>query len=112
MYEAGDGVSRNDAQALTWLRRAVDDGMPLAEARLGIKYANGDGVKQSPSDAERLLDSAAGKGVSSAEIALGRIYAKGLAVPPDVIRRIWPWPISGSTSPLATRPLSRTAMWR
>ena len=86
LYETGDGVPRNDAEALTLLRSAADNGIPPAETRLGIKYANGDGVKQNPSEAVRLLDSAAGKGVSPAQIALGRIYAKGLPVPPDVIR--------------------------
>ena len=85
MYEAGDGVPRSDAEALTWLRRAADNGMPLAEARLGIKFASGDGVKQDGQMAVWLLDKAAGKGVSSAEIALGRIYAKGLDTPPGSV---------------------------
>jgi hypothetical protein len=44
MYDAGDGVAEDDAEAVRWYRRAAAAGNPSAQYNLGLMYANGEGV--------------------------------------------------------------------
>ena len=44
MYDNGDGVPKNDAEAVRWYRLAAERGDRAAQANLGVKYAQGDGV--------------------------------------------------------------------
>jgi TPR repeat protein len=44
MYKNGQGVPRNDAEALKWFRRAADQGHAGAQNSLGIVYTLGQGV--------------------------------------------------------------------
>ena len=46
MYENGDGVPENDAEAVKWYRKAADQGLANAQHNLGIMYFNGDGVPE------------------------------------------------------------------
>ena len=43
MYDLGDGVPGNDAEAARWYRLAAKQGNALAPTNLGIMYANGEG---------------------------------------------------------------------
>jgi Sel1 repeat-containing protein/trypsin-like peptidase len=44
MYENGDGVGRDDAEAARWYRRAADQGYAMAQYKLGSMYRTGRGV--------------------------------------------------------------------
>src|SRR5271165_3664652 len=44
MYLTGDGVARDDAEAVKWLRKAADQDSPLAERYLAEMYFKGRGV--------------------------------------------------------------------
>ena len=44
MYAYGEGVPKDDAQAVKWYRLAADQGDAMAQAALGLMYANGEGV--------------------------------------------------------------------
>jgi uncharacterized protein len=44
MYSEGRGVSRDDALALQWFRRAAERGFADAEYNLGVLYFQGRGV--------------------------------------------------------------------
>ena len=46
MYAHGRGVSKDDAQAAAWHRKAADQGNPFGERNLGLMYENGRGVAQ------------------------------------------------------------------
>ena len=46
MYDEGQGVSQNQAEALKWYRRAANQGDDMAQFNLGAMYANGQGVSQ------------------------------------------------------------------
>lgn len=46
MYDTGDGVPENHAEAVKWFRLAADQGVARAQASLGLMYVNGDGVPQ------------------------------------------------------------------
>jgi len=46
MYDNGDGVPENDAEAVRWYRLAAEQGHARAQSNLGFMYDNGDGVPQ------------------------------------------------------------------
>ena len=44
MYDIGEGVPKDYAEAVIWFRRAAEQGYAVAQFVLGLMYANGDGV--------------------------------------------------------------------
>src|SRR3981081_2194944 len=50
MHAYGWGFQRNSAEAITWYRKAADQGLEVAQHFLGLAYVNGEGVR--PDDAE------------------------------------------------------------
>jgi TPR repeat protein len=44
MYDNGRGVARDYAAAMSWYRKAAEQGDAAAQAGLGVMYANGRGV--------------------------------------------------------------------
>jgi uncharacterized protein len=41
-------VQKNEAEAVNWFRKAADQGVPEAQANLGMAYAIGLGVAKNP----------------------------------------------------------------
>jgi Sel1 repeat len=52
MYDNGQGVPRNDAQAIKWYRKAAEQGDAVAQFNLGVMYAKGEGVPHNYGEAE------------------------------------------------------------
>ena len=46
MYETGQGVAQDDAEAVKWYRRAAEQGDADAQNNLGLMYEYGEGVAQ------------------------------------------------------------------
>ena len=46
MYDNGEGIPQDYAQALTWYRKAADQGNADAQNNLGVMYEDGHGVSQ------------------------------------------------------------------
>ena len=46
MYDNGQGVPQNYAEAMSWYRRAAETGHAKAQYNLGFLYTNGKGVPQ------------------------------------------------------------------
>ena len=46
MYDRGEGVPENDAEAVKWFRLAAEQGYVNAQYNLGVMYSNGEGVPQ------------------------------------------------------------------
>ena len=46
MYDTGEGVPQDDAEAVRWYRLAAEQGNPFAQYSLGSHYRNGRGVPQ------------------------------------------------------------------
>ena len=44
MYANGEGVPKDDAEAVKWYRLAAEQGQANAQHNLGVMYANGEGV--------------------------------------------------------------------
>ena len=83
MYDEGEGVSQDKAEALRWLRSAADQGNSSAQHNLGVKYNTGRGVPQDYAEALRWSRLAAEQGIADAQFNLARMYALGLGGPQD-----------------------------
>ena len=46
MYENGEGVRQDDAEAVRWYRQAAEQGLAQAQYNLGVEYETGRGVHQ------------------------------------------------------------------
>jgi TPR repeat protein len=90
MNEYGQGVSRNDAEAIRWYRKAADQDHALAQFRLGDLYSNGEGSPRDEIEAAKWYRLAADQGLGAAQFRLGMIYAEGKGVPQDrVLAHMW-----------------------
>tara|TARA_R110002072_G_scaffold156742_1_gene307269 strand:+ start:4565 stop:5863 length:1299 start_codon:yes stop_codon:yes gene_type:complete len=83
MYHNGKGVPPDYAQAVTWYRKAADQGHAKAQYNLGVMYAKGEGVPQDYKQAVTWYRKAADQGNAEAQNNLGLIYASGKGVPQD-----------------------------
>ncbi|MBT8354072.1 MAG: sel1 repeat family protein [Desulfobacterales bacterium] len=81
MYDSGDGVSEDDAEAANWYRKAADQGHVNAQFNLGVMYANGEGVAENATEAANWYRKAADQGDYRAQYNLGVLYANGEGVP-------------------------------
>ena len=53
MYANGEGVPKDDAEAVKWFRLAADQGYAAAQLNLGAAYTNGQGVLKDDAEAVR-----------------------------------------------------------
>ncbi len=78
MYEKGDGVHRDDAQARWWWEKSAVAGNASAQLNLGYIYYHGEGVPQDLVCARKWYSMAAEQGVAEAQFTLAEMYEKGL----------------------------------
>ena len=90
MYDAGVGVTEDDAQAVEWLRRAAVQGYALAWNHLGLMREFGNGVPEDHAQAAAWYREAAEQGFAPAQYHLGAMYAVGKGVPRD-LAEAWRW---------------------
>ena len=83
LYDNGQGVPQDDAQAVAWYRQAADQGDPRAQTNLGAAYETGRGVARDLGQATDWYRKAAGQQHAAAEHILGKMYATGRGVPQD-----------------------------
>ncbi len=83
MYDNGEGVPQDDAEAAKWYRRAAEQGDASAQYNLGVMYDNGYGVPQDHAEAVKWYRLAAQQGVAKAQYNLGLMYGNGQGVPQD-----------------------------
>ena len=76
MYDAGQGVETDDAQAAYWERRSAEQGHAYAQANLSFRY-NAAGVF---ADAFAWCQRAAHSNLAWAQYNLGLMYRKGEGV--------------------------------
>ncbi len=87
VYTEGDtlaGVAPDYAQALSWYRKAADQGHAAAQFNLGIFYASGQAVPRDMVEAARWWQLAALQGHVEAQFNLGLLYAQGTGVDTDL----------------------------
>ncbi len=81
IYLTGDGVARDDVEAVKWLRKAADQDSPLAERYLAEMYFNGRGVPADMTEAAKYLRMAAEQDDAESEHNLAVLYTQGEGVP-------------------------------
>jgi TPR repeat protein len=82
MYEKGDELAQNRAEAARWYRKGVDRKDPLAMVRLASILVNGVGVPQDYPQALQLCQSVA-KDYAPAQFCVGYFLQHGLGVKQD-----------------------------
>jgi TPR repeat protein len=83
-YLTGDGVHKDDAEALKWLRKAADQDNPVAQRYLAEMYFKGRGVTADNAEAAKWLRMAAEQGDAQSQHNLAVLYTEGLGVPRNV----------------------------
>lgn len=88
LYLSGDGVRKDEAEAVRLLTAAAEAQVATAQSNLGYLYLHGQGVARDPGRAAELLRQAAGKGVTEAQHNMGWINHKGEGVPQDMVEAV------------------------
>ncbi|WP_052119869.1 tetratricopeptide repeat protein [Inquilinus limosus] len=83
LYEGGDGVDIDAAEAARWYRKAADQGYAPAQERLGGFYHFGLAATQDDAEAAAWYRKAADQGLAEAQYDLGILYEQGQGVPQD-----------------------------
>jgi TPR repeat protein len=83
-YRDGDGVKKDEARALGWLRKAAEQNLPEAQNALGDMYEQGRGTPRDYSQATAWYLKAAQQGNADAQLAIGCMYYLGNGVPVDM----------------------------
>ncbi len=82
MYDDGDGVPENDAEAVKWYRKAADQGFAPGQVALGVMfllggmYDDGEGVPENYVLAHMWLNLARAQGLANAKTALDLLIPK------------------------------------
>ena len=85
-YIFGDGVAKDQVQAVSWYRKAAAQGYAEAQFNLGNCYANGEGVAKDQVQAVSWYRKAAEQGLAYAQFTLGNCYANGEGVAKDQVQ--------------------------
>ena len=96
MYDLGEGVPGNDAEAVRWYGLAAEQGNALAQTNLGLMYANGEGIPQNNARAYMWWSVAAEQGNALAQTNLGLMYATGEGVPQNNARAYMWWSVAAA----------------
>lgn len=74
-HKEGNGVAKDMVEAVKWLRKAAEQGLPQAQGALGVCYRDGDGVEKDYALAAMWFRKAAEQGHATAERILGKLSA-------------------------------------
>lgn len=89
MYQNGEGISVNLAEAARCTQSAAEAGVPGAQYNLGVMYADGIGVSQDVTKALRWYRLAAQWGIVDAQANLSHCFHEGLGVDRDESLAAW-----------------------
>jgi uncharacterized protein len=89
MYDLGQGVPQNFAEALKWYARAANQGNAIARNDLGVMYLEGKGTTQNVVEAARWITLSANQGYAKAQMNLGFLYNDGNGLPRNPIYAIY-----------------------
>ena len=78
----GEGVAKDPAEALKWLKLAAAQGLAIAQGSLGDFYFRGD-IPRNAAEGVKWLRLAADQGDAKARFGLALSYASGEALPQD-----------------------------
>ena len=96
LTDNGDGVPKDETEAVKWYRKAAERGVALAQSQLGWMYENGSGVPKDPVEAVKWCRKAAEQGYAAAQHNLGVMYYNGIGVIKNPAQAHAWWSIAGS----------------
>jgi len=109
MYESGQGLLRNDAEAIKWYRKAAEQDDAVAQFNLGVMYTKGEGVSPNHAEAPLWYRLAANHGLAGAQFNLGMMYAEGQGVSQDYVQaHMWPTLAAAQLQSLGTNQRNTT----
>jgi hypothetical protein len=85
LYEAGQGVPKDYAEAAKCYRKAADQGDIKGQYSLAVLYVTGNGVPRDSNEAMKWYRQAADQGEELAQFNLGMRYYEGSGVKPDLV---------------------------
>jgi TPR repeat protein len=83
LYDNGQGVPQDYAEAVKWYRRAAEQDHAKAQFYLALMYSKGQGVPQDNDEAMTWYRKAAEQGYDEAQFNLGVMYFESRGVPQD-----------------------------
>ena len=84
--ETGQGVERNENEAVTWYRMSAEGGDAVGSYLYGSALARGvGGAEKNPAEAARWFQAAAGQEIGAAQLALGLAYTEGSGLAKDPV---------------------------
>jgi Sel1 repeat-containing protein len=84
-YANGDGVAKDQVEAVKWYRKAAEQNLANAQNNLGVCYEYGKGVAKDQAEAVMWYRKAAEQNLAAAQYNLGLCYAKGEGVAKDQV---------------------------
>jgi TPR repeat protein len=96
MYQTGNGVGQDFAEAARWFGKAADLGNVSAQFALALAYSDGRGVVHDDAQAARWLKRAAEQGHATAQFYLGLSYYAGKGVAQDNMQALM-WALLAQT---------------
>ena len=87
-YAYGEGVAKDEVEAVKWYRKTAEQGHAIAQFNLGIGYDNGTGVEKDEVEAVKWFRKSADQGVAQAQFNLGVHYANGTGVEKDEVEAV------------------------
>ena len=90
MYDQGEGIPENDAEAVKWYRKAAEQGDAIAQFSLSYMYDLGEGIPENDAEAVKWIRKAAEQNLVAAQFFLGAKYFLGEGVPENHIKAyVW-----------------------
>jgi TPR repeat protein len=87
-YGLGQGIAKDDVQAVKWWRKAAEQNLAQAQSNLGVCYAKGQGVAKDAVEAVKWYRRAAEQNDADAQHNLGFCYAIGNGVAKDEVEAV------------------------
>ena len=87
-YYSGQGVAKDETEAVKWYRKAAEQNLALAQCNLGFCYLNGHGVSKDKSEAVEWYRKAAEQNHANAQFNLGNSYYNGQGVAKDEVEAV------------------------
>jgi len=87
-YSHGEGVPKNDDEAVNWYRKSAEHGSAMGQSNLAFMYENGRGVHKDLAEATKWVQAAASQNDGGAQYHLAELYEDGRGVPKDKIAAI------------------------
>jgi TPR repeat protein len=87
-YGNGQGVAKDEIEAVNWYRKAAEQNYVEAQYNLGFCYYNGQGVAQDYAEAAKWYRKAAEQNLAAAQNNLGACYLLGRGVANDEVEAV------------------------